>query len=92
MRVKRPAILVILLILLLWLILGITDYLRVKSFEMPIFSIGRAEYQDGGSGHYTGLGYSFDIKGNFMPEDELPGITEFTYYVFGLHIDSGIRD
>ena len=38
---------------------------------------------DGGSGLYKGLGYSVYIEGNFMPEDEFPGITKSTFKLFG---------
>ena len=35
---------------------------------------------------------SFDIEGNFMPEDELKGVTKYDFYIFGKHIETGIRD
>ena len=47
---------------------------------------------DGSSGIYNGLGYSFDIKGNFMPEDEFPGVTHADFYLLGRHIKGVIRD
>lgn len=79
-------------LLILWIAAGVTDYIRVHNFEKPIFCIGTDIMDDGGSGHYTGLGYSADIKGNFMPEDEFPGVTEYTFSIFGADIESGIRD
>ena len=78
--------------LALWIIIAVIDFGRVHSFEEPIFCVATVIMQDGGSGHYTGLGYSFDIKGNFMPEDEFPGVTEYTYYILGQEISSGVRD
>ena len=71
---------------------GTVDLLRVKSFERPLFCICNETVDDGGSGHYRGLGYSFEIKGNFMPEDELPGVTEYDMYILGIHAAAGIRD
>lgn len=71
---------------------GITDYYTVSRFEKPIFCIGTDLKDDGGSGKYTGLGYSFNIEGNFMPEDELKGVTKYDFYIFGKHIETGIRD
>ena len=71
---------------------GITDYFTVSRFEKPIFCIGTDLKDDGGSGKYTGIGYSFDIEGNFMPEDELKGVTKYDFYIFGKHIETGIRD
>ena len=34
----------------------------------------------------------YDINGNFMPEDEFPGVTEYTYYILGQEISSEVRD
>lgn len=76
----------------LWITAGIVDYYRVQSFLLPIFCIGTELADDGGSGKYVGLGYSFDIEGSFMPEDGLPGITKWTYYLLGAEIQTKIRD
>ena len=92
MNKKKKIGIIITVVLALWLAIGIIDFVRVESFNKPIFCIGTNTYDDGGSGHYVGLGYSFDIKGNFMPEDELPGVTEYSYQIFGIHIKSGTRD
>ena len=89
---KKKLILCTSLIITLWIGLGLIDFFRVKSFERPLFCIATETFDDGGSGHYIGLGYSFDIMGNFMPDDELPGVTEYKYYIFGFEINSGIRD
>ena len=90
---KKKIIIAIACILVLWITIGIVDYSKVHSFERPIFSLLiEPGYEDGGSGKYVGLGYSFDIKGNFMPEDEFPGVTKYTYYLFGIEIETQIRD
>lgn len=89
---RKKIIICTIVIVVLWLGLALLDFLRVKSFEKPLFCINTESHNDGGSGHYTGLGYSFDIKGNFMPEDELSGVTEYIYYILGFEIKSGIRD
>ncbi len=59
--------------------------------KKTIFCMTIETYDDGGSGHYVDLGYSFDIKGKFMPEDELKGVTEYTYYLLGIRVQSAIR-
>ena len=64
----------------------------MHSFEKPLFCIETKTVDNGGTGHYVGLGYSVDIEGNFMPEDELSGVTEFSYYIFGIHVESCVRD
>jgi hypothetical protein len=71
---------------------GITDYFTVSRFEKPIFCIGTDLKDNGGSGKYTGIGYSFNIEGNFMPEDEFPGVTRYHAKFLGSHLKSGIRD
>ena len=92
MNKKKIVFIVVRVILAIWLVVGVIDFSRVHSFEKPIFCITTKTYDDGGSGHYVGLGYSFDIKGNFMPEDELKGVTEYSYYLFGIRVQSAIRD
>lgn len=92
MNKKKIVLIVVGVVLTIWLIFGIIDFSKVHSFEKPIFCINTKTSDDGGSGHYIGLGYSFDIKGNFMPEDELKGITEYSYYIFGIRIESSVRD
>lgn len=89
---KKKIITGVMLIVILWLGIGMVDFFRVKSFEKPFFCIPAQTYDDGGSGHYVGFGYSFDITGNFMPEEELPGVTEYVYYIMGMEVGSGIRD
>lgn len=81
-----------LFLFLLWFAMAATDLLRLKSFEMPIFARPAATYDDGGSGTYTGLGWRIELEGNFMPEEELPGVTKFEYYLFDDLILAAIRD
>jgi len=92
MSKKKKMFLVVVILVAIWAIVGVVDFSRVHSFEKLIFSIGTETVDDGGSGHYIGLGYSFDIEGNFMPEDELPGVTEYSFYLFGFKVASRIRD
>ncbi|MCD8088095.1 MAG: hypothetical protein LUE22_05870 [Oscillospiraceae bacterium] len=89
---KKKTGIVIAALLLLWLMVGVVDFMRVKSFEKPLFCIVRDSADDGGSGHYVGLGYSFDIEGNFMPEDELKGVTKYDYQILGISVKSDLRD
>lgn len=89
---KKKIIISAVCVVVLWIIIGIVDFSRVHDFEKPIFCVGTKLADDGGSGKYVGLGYSFDIKGNFMPEDEFPGVTKWTYYIFGFEVQSQIRD
>ncbi len=78
--------------LVLWITTGTVDFLRVKSFERPLFAMSGITADDGGSGMYYGVGYSFEIEGKFMPENELPGLTRYKYYLFGNLVSERIRD
>ena len=91
---KKAVLLVVAIVASLWVLIGLIDFSRVHGFERPMFCILLTEYamDDGGSGTYMGLGYSFEIKGNFMPEDELLGVTEYVARVLNMPIMSGIRD
>ena len=82
-------IIAILGIVVLWLCIGITDFALVHNYKKPFFCIGVELYQDGGSGKYAGLGYSFDIEGNFMPEAKDPGVTSYRGYIFGKEVCRG---
>jgi len=79
-------------VFLLWFTLAATDLLRLNSFEMPIFARPAETFDDGGSGTYKGLGWRIELEGNFMPEDEFPGVTKYEYYLFDDLIHAGIRD
>ena len=90
---QKIILIAIIITALLWLTLGIIDFNRVtRKLEKPIFCILMNGADDGGSGKYVGLGYSFDIKGNFMSLDELPGVTNFKAKILGITVSQGIRD
>ena len=61
-------------------------------FCHPLLLLPTATADDGGSGTYKGLGWRIEIKGNFMPEDELPGITQYEFYLMDELIHAAIRD
>lgn len=75
-----------------WVVIGVIDFTMVNSYHKPVFCVGAELADDGGSGTYVGLGYSFDIEGNFMPEAENPGVTAYRGYIFGIEVIRGFRD
>ena len=83
---------IILILLIVLLYFATIDYLRVATFQKPVFCIGTLVMKDGGSGKYVGLGYLFDIEGNFLPGEYPKGITKYNYYILGIRIKSVIRD
>lgn len=80
-------------ILIMWIVLSFVDYIRVSSFELPIFCVSRESVYKGAEDyrHCQGLGYSFEIVVN-DPQSEYPGVTRYTYFILGNEISSGIRD
>lgn len=90
---KKKMIITIAVIVLLWLIVGIVDYFRVSGFEKPFFCISKPSVYSGVEDYQycQGLGYSFEIVVN-SSQSEYPGITRYTYFIFGNEVTSGIRD
>lgn len=77
-----------------WLGMLVTDFTLLHNFKMPLFCLATNIVQDGGSGTYTGLGYSFEIHGNFVGEDEnmIRGVTSYRGHIFGKEVSRGFRD
>lgn len=90
---KRRIIIVIIVLLAMWVAFGTIDYFRVSSFERPLFCMGKEVVYRGAEDykHYQGLGYSFEVAEN-PSESEFPGVTRYTYFLFGVEVVSGIRD
>ena len=92
-QITTKTVIILVIVLMIWSIITIVDYKQVcHNFEKPVFAIPEITEDDGGSGIYKGLGYSYDIKGNFMPEDEFPDVTHAKFYLFGKHVKESIRD
>lgn len=92
-RRLKITIIVVGILAALWVVILGTDYWRTThEFEKPIFARWTKAFKDGGSGTYTGIGYSIEIKGNFMPEDEFPGVTHAKFMIFGREVKAVIRD
>lgn len=96
---RKKVIIAVICVIAVWLIMGIVDFALVHSYHRPLFCICTEPMQDGGSGKYVGLGYSFDIEGNFMPDTETPAteekkpkVTSYTGYIFGQEVSSGFWD
>ena len=89
---KKKVIIVGVCVIAAWLIVGIVDFALVHNYRKPLFCIGVDLADDGGSGKYAGLGYSFDIEGNFMPEMKNPGVTSYRGYIFGKEVSRGFWD
>lgn len=91
---KKLVLFLCLSALILWLMAAAIDYFCVSRFEMPLFTVNYPAVYKGAEDyrHCQGLGYSIEIAGSFDTTDEFPGVTRYTYFLFGKEICSGIRD
>lgn len=88
-KLKRP-MLIVSAIILLWLAIGITDFIRVCALsEKPIFTVTTKQYGHGGITYreYMGLGCSFVITYNSYVDE-----TEYISYLFGIEIDNNFTN
>jgi len=96
LRRKRLSNIIIktaLVLILIWAVMLGTDYWRTTNqFKKPLFARCAIGMDDGGSGTYQGIGYSMNIKGNFMPEDEFPGVTHTQFMIWGNMVKEAVRD
>ena len=82
----KKVISVVLCAVLIWSAMVVTDFLLVRNYRKPLFCIGINLADDGGSGKYAGIGYSFFLEGGFMPDDDEPDVTSGQGYLFGREI------
>ena len=87
---KKIIILVAIVVLLVsWASIAYSDYADVAiSYDKPKFCISTMTADDGGSGKYIGLGYSFDIDGHLENNGKYE-VDTYTYKIFGNTIKQG---
>lgn len=85
---KKKIILLVAIVILLvsWGSIAYSDYANVAiSFDKPQFCISTMTADDGGSGKYIGLGYSFYIDGHLESNGKYE-VDKYTYKIFGITI------
>lgn len=86
MKKKIILLIVIGVLLVSWASIAYSDYVKVAiSFDKPNFCIATTTADDGGSGKYIGLGYSFDIEGHLNADNGYQ-VDSYTYKIFGITI------
>ena len=88
---KKKIILLIAIVIMLvsWASVAYSDYADVAiSYDKPKFCISTMTADDGGSGKYIGLGYSFDIDGHLENNGKYE-VDTYTYKIFGITIKQG---
>lgn len=58
-------------LILMWGSFFVTDYIRCKNDQTPIFCVDLALYDDGGSVYYVGLFYNYYRVRTFNPEIDM---------------------
>ena len=82
----RKIISVIICVVIIWTLITAVDFILVRNYRKPLFCIGIDLADDGGSGKYIGLGYSFYLEGGFRPDDNEPDVTSGRGYLFGREV------
>lgn len=88
---KKKIILLVAIVVLLvsWTSIAYSDYADVAiSYDKPKFCISTMTADDGGSGKYIGLGYSFDIEGHLEINGKYE-VDTYTYKILGITIKQG---
>ena len=89
MKKKIILLVIIIAFLVSWGSIAYSDYAKVAiSFDKPTFCISPILADDGGSGKYIGLGYSFFIDGHLDADDGYQ-VDKYTYKIFGITIKQG---
>ena len=89
MKKKIIFLIAVVVLLVLWLSIAYSDYADVAiSFDKPQFCISMMTADDGGSGKYVGLGYSFDLDGHLDVDNGFE-VDSYTYKIFGLTVRQG---
>ena len=86
MKKKIIRLIAIVVLAVSWISIAYSDYADLAiSFDKPRFCISPMTADDGGSGKYIGLGYSFTIDGH-LDVDSGFEIDSYTYKIFGITI------
>lgn len=87
-QAKKIIIISVAIVVLLasWIGVAYLDYSEVAiSFDKPKFCVSQNIADDGGSGKYIGLGYSFFINGHLDADGEYQ-VEKYTYKFLGITI------
>lgn len=88
---KKAAVIVISVLLVLWCGMFVTDYLRCASLKEPLFVIAEeTAADDGGSGVYRGLGYTVEVEKR-MDDEYGVCVTSVEMRAFGRTIAASIE-
>ena len=89
MKKKNWGLILVVTFFALWMAIAYSDYSKVAiSFDKPRFCILVEGADDGGSGKYIGLGYSFDAEGH-LDSDGAYQVDKYTYKALGITIKQG---
>ena len=86
MKKKIIILAVVAVLLVSWISIAYSEYAQVAiSFDKPKFCMLLTGADDGGSGKYIGLGYSFIVDGH-LDADSGYQVDSYTYKILGITI------
>jgi len=89
MKKKIIIISIIAILMLIWIGIAYSDYAKVAiSYDKPKFCLLINGADDGGSGKYVGLGYSFNIDGHLESNGRYE-VDTYIYKILGITIKTG---
>ena len=86
-KIKKVLFRILCILVVCWLAMFITDYIRSSTLNAPVFAFTRATADDGGSGTYQGLGYKVEVK-KYMDINYGARTAYVNMYMFGIVIAS----
>lgn len=92
MKKKFVISIIIFILCISWVSIAYADYASVAiSFDKPEFCIAATTADDGGSGKYMGLGYSFILEGHLESDGEYE-VDSYTCRLLGVTLKQGEAD
>ncbi len=89
MKKKVISLLAVAVFVVSWMGIAYADYSKVAiSYDKPNFCLLQNGADDGGSGKYMGLGYSFTIDGQ-LDSEGMYQVDTYTYKMFGITVKQG---
>lgn len=83
-KIGKIVLILVLVLILLWAAMAVTDFIRCGSLKQPLFTVPVETADDGGSGVYRGLGYRVRVRGHL--DAEAGFVLEYTEFSVGGHV------
>lgn len=89
-KYKKILLIIICIIIVCWLAIFTTNYIRSNSLKTPVFAFAAETSDDGGSGTYYGLGYKVEVK-KYVDAEYGVKVDSVRMFMFGKLISASIE-